>query len=58
MPIFVADDALDEWLDPHIPGSQHLLERFSSLAEPVSERLSMHRVAPLHGNGPRLIRLA
>lgn len=55
MPVFLADELLEDWLDPNTVGDQLLLDAASETSLPLSEQLREYEVAPLRGDGPELI---
>lgn len=55
MPVFLADELVQDWLDPETVGDQLLVDAIAELAVPYSERLREHAVKPLKGNSPELI---
>ena len=58
MPVFVSDELLQDWLDPHVPGDQLLVDAVSETSVAYSERLREHAVRPLRGDGPELTEAA
>lgn len=55
MPVFMAGDLVEEWLDPALVGDQGLVDAVSAAAVPISEQLREWKVRPLRGDGPELI---
>ena len=55
MPVIMSASLLNEWLDPHEPGSQLLVDAVSDASVTEAEGLIMYPVAPLRGDGPELI---
>jgi putative SOS response-associated peptidase YedK len=54
-PVMLPREVWDEWLDPTVEGDQDLVEMIVHESEAVLERLVLHPVAPLKGDGPQLI---
>ena len=54
-PVMLPREVWDEWLDPTIEGDQSLVDMVVAESEQVLERLELHAVAPLRGDGPHLI---
>jgi putative SOS response-associated peptidase YedK len=54
MPVFLADELVDDWLDPNVQGAD-LLDHVTGAAVPISKQLTEHKVAPLRGDGPELL---
>lgn len=54
-PVMLPREVWDEWLDPTIEGDESLVEMVVAESEAVLERLELHAVAPLKGDGPQLI---
>ena len=54
-PVMLPREVWDEWLDPTVEGDQALVDMVVSESETVLERLELHPVATLHGDGPQLI---
>jgi len=54
-PVMLPREVWDEWLDPTVEGDQDLVEMVVHESEQVLERLELHPVAPLRGDGPELI---
>jgi len=54
-PVALPRDAWDEWVDPTVEGDAALVEMVVAESETVLERLQLHAVAPLRGDGPHLI---
>ncbi len=55
-PVMLPRETWDDWLDPTIEGDEALVEMIVSESDQVLERLQLHAVAPLRGDGPELIR--
>lgn len=53
MPVFLADEVLEDWLDPNTVGDQLLLDAAAEASIPL--KLREYEVAPLRGDGPELI---
>ena len=60
MPVFLSPDLLDEWLDPHTEGDEHLLAEIGSGGEAVAEYAQFHvvdrAVGNVRNNSPELTR--
>lgn len=54
-PVMLPREVVDEWLDPTVEGDQSLVDAMVAESEQVLERLELHAVAPLRGDGPQLI---
>lgn len=54
-PVTLPREVWDEWLDPTIEGDQSLVDMIVAESEAVLERLKLHAVVPLRGDGPQLI---
>ena len=54
-PVMLPREVWDEWLDPTSEGDQSLVDMIVAESETVLERLELHAVAPLRGDGPQLI---
>lgn len=54
-PVTLPREVWDEWLDPTVEGDHDLVEMVVAESQAVLERLEVHPVAPLHGDGPQLI---
>ena len=54
-PVMLPREVWDEWLDPTVEGDQSLVDMIVAESEAVLERLELHAVAPLRGDGPQLI---
>ncbi|TFC27855.1 SOS response-associated peptidase [Cryobacterium sp. TMT2-18-3] len=55
MPVILAEEWWDQWLDPHTPGDQALVDAAVAASREAVESLSYHEVAPVRGDGPELI---
>ena len=59
MPVFLSPELLDEWLDPHTEGEEHLLAEISQGGEAVAEYAQFHvvdrAVGNVRNNSPELI---
>jgi putative SOS response-associated peptidase YedK len=59
MPVFLAADLADEWLDPHTDGTPELLELVSQGSLEVAEAMTFHEVdravGNVRNNGPQLV---
>lgn len=59
MPVFLAPELLDDWLDPHTEGSTELLDEISAGGADVADHVEFHKVDGAVGNvrnsGPALI---
>lgn len=55
VPVFVAPDWWDTWLDPTEPGDDELVQATVQASREVETELRWHAVAPLTGDGPNLI---
>jgi putative SOS response-associated peptidase YedK len=55
IPVMLPRSEWDTWLDPTIAGDQALVDHAVAASQPVLERLTLHEVAPLRGDGPDLI---
>lgn len=55
MPVFLADEFVNEWIDPNITGDHALVQAVSAAAVPIAADLFEYPVAPLRGDGPELI---
>ena len=53
-PVMLPRELVDEWLDPTVEGDQALVDAMVAESEAVLERLELHPVAPLRGDGPHL----
>lgn len=56
MPVFLADECVGKWIDPHFTGDHALVQAVSAAAAPLADDLFAYPVAPLSGDGPNLIR--
>ncbi len=60
MPVLLAPELLDDWLDPHTEGDEYLLEAVAAGGVVTAERAEYHPVGPevgaVRNNGPQLIR--
>ena len=60
MPVFLSPELLDEWLDPHTEGEEHLLAEISNGGEAVAEYAQFHvvdrAVGNVRNNSPELTR--
>ena len=54
-PVTLPREVWDEWLDPTVEGDLSLVDMIVAESEAVLERLVLHAVAPLRGDGPQLI---
>jgi len=54
-PVMLPREAWDAWLDPTVEGDAALVDMVVAESETVLERLELHAVAPLRGDGPHLI---
>lgn len=55
MPVILAEEWWDQWLDPHTVGDQSLVDAAVAASQDVGESLRYHEVAPIRGDGPELI---
>ena len=55
MPVFLADEFVNEWIDPDTTGDHALVQAVSAAAVPLANDLFEYPVAPLRGDGPPLI---
>lgn len=55
IPVMLPRSEWDTWLDPTIAGDHALVQHAVAASQPVIERLAVHEVAPLRGDGPELI---
>ncbi|HLP22960.1 MAG TPA: SOS response-associated peptidase [Microbacteriaceae bacterium] len=55
VPVFVAPEWWDTWLDPTEEGDDDLVRATVAASRDVQSELSWHAVAPLRGDGPELI---
>ena len=59
MPVFLAPELMEEWLDPHSEGTEELLEEVSAGGAEQAERLEFYEVdravGNVRNNGPELI---
>jgi len=55
MPVVLAEEWWDQWLDPHTLGDQALLDAAVAASRETGAALRFHEVAPVTGNGPELI---
>ena len=55
IPVMLPRSEWDAWLDPTIAGDHALVQHAVAASQPVIERLAVHEVAPLRGDGPELI---
>ena len=58
MPVFLADEFMNDWIDPGFAVDQGFVDAVSAAAVPLAEDLFEYRVAPLWGDGPDLIEAA
>lgn len=58
MPVFLADEFVNDWIDPEFPGDQAFVDAVSAAAVPLADDLFEYPVAPLRGDGPELIEAA
>lgn len=54
MPLLVPDTLIPAWLDRRTPGRE-ILPAIQEFAQEQEEALATHEVAPLYGDGPRLL---
>ncbi|TFC48579.1 SOS response-associated peptidase [Cryobacterium sp. TMT1-21] len=55
MPVILAEEWWDQWLDPHTPGDQSFVDGAVAASRDAADALRFHEVAPIRGNGPELI---
>ncbi|GAA1687998.1 SOS response-associated peptidase [Microcella alkalica] len=55
IPVMLPRAEWDSWLDPTIAGDHALVQHAVAASQPVIERLTVHEVAPLRGDGPELV---
>lgn len=59
MPVFLAPELMEEWLDPHSEGTEELLEEISAGGVEQAERMQFYAVSRdvgnVRNNGPQLI---
>lgn len=55
MPVILAEEWWDQWLDPHTRGDQSLVDAAVAASRETDESLRYHEVAPVRGDGPELI---
>jgi putative SOS response-associated peptidase YedK len=55
MPVVLAEEWWDRWLDPHTVGDQTLVGAAVAASRVPCAALRFHEVAPVTGNGPELI---
>lgn len=55
MPVIVAEEWWDQWLDPHTVGDQDLVNAAVAASRESAESLRYYEVAPVRGDGPELI---
>lgn len=54
-PVPLSHDWVDDWLDSELEGDQGFVDAAVAAALPVASALELRQVAPLRGDGPRLI---
>lgn len=56
-PVVLPDEWWDQWLDPHTPGDQRLVDAAVEASRPLAAGLRFYEVArlPADGNGPELL---
>ena len=56
-PVVLPDQWWDQWLDPHTPGDQDLVDAAVAASRPLTAGLRLHEVARIaaDGNGPELL---
>ena len=55
-PVMLPRETWDDWLDPTVEGDAALVDMIVAESDQVLDRLALHPVAPLRGDGPELIR--
>ena len=55
MPVFMADELLEDWIDPGTTGDRLLVDAVSDASVAISEQLTEYVVEPLKGDGPELL---
>ncbi len=55
MPVVLAEEWWDQWLDPHTVGDQALVDAAALASREPGGALRFHEVARVSGNGPELI---
>ena len=56
IPVFVPHSSWNRWLDPSLPGNQAMVDTFLGQQALVTSGLHAHRVGPVKGNGPDLVK--
>ena len=56
MPVFLADECVAKWIDPHFTGDHALVQAVPAAAAPLADDLFADAGAPLGSDGPVLIR--
>lgn len=55
-PVFMHPQLQDTWIDAQEQGTQRLVDAVAEASTAIADRLRIHEVAPLRGDGPELIR--
>ncbi|MGV8886125.1 MAG: SOS response-associated peptidase [Microbacteriaceae bacterium] len=55
-PVMLPRDWWDDWLNPEVAGDQHFVDAAVEASRAVASALEFHRVGPVRGDGPELIR--